>query len=249
VVAQSGLNARMNDERMIRIENLKLHMKAKGWSQADLARALKRSHTYANRLLSKKAAFGEKAARYIEDCIGRPRGWLDLVHNNAEYSADATDAALKMMERPALTLVGKPQESLLFGLDHGKTFPMAPEISWANIGRDLLKANTEWPVSDQRAVPTTVVVSAKIKWLAVLDDSNFPDLRIGDQVAIDPEIEPKRDQFALFRLFDGSHMLARYRPLPNNSFQAVDASNRPHDRDEHGLTCIAAVVGMFRLSL
>lgn len=74
---QTGSIARMSDERMIRIDNLRLFMSQKKWAPADLARELGVSDSYISALLNAKKPFGERTARKMESRLGMHSKWLD----------------------------------------------------------------------------------------------------------------------------------------------------------------------------
>ena len=74
---QAGSIARMSDERMIRIDNLRLFMSRKNWNPADLARELGVSDSYVSALLNGKKPFGERTARKMEERLGMHSKWLD----------------------------------------------------------------------------------------------------------------------------------------------------------------------------
>jgi len=72
----------MNDEKLIRLENLKaLKRDAKALSAAVGGR-----YTYWRDMLAGDKSFGEKIARKIEDKLVLPHGWMDKVHTVAEAS-------------------------------------------------------------------------------------------------------------------------------------------------------------------
>jgi len=73
----AGSIARMSDERMIRIDNLRLFMSQKKWAPADLARELDVSDSYISALLNGKKPFGERTARKMEARLGMHSKWLD----------------------------------------------------------------------------------------------------------------------------------------------------------------------------
>lgn len=68
----------MNDDTLIRRENLKLLCAARGWTPRDLHLRLGGQYSYARDLLADPLkSFGEKAARRIEEVLQLPRLWLD----------------------------------------------------------------------------------------------------------------------------------------------------------------------------
>lgn len=152
---------------------------------------------------------------------------------------------MNMGERPA------PYDAT-FSLSRDTNFPLAPVVAWASLGDTLLRANTEWPPSQTREVPTSREVSNLVKWVRVDDDHPVAGIRTGDMVAIDPadpHARVARDQVALFRSLTGDHLLRRYNPLPSTldtpRFEAVDDAGRALDSERHGLTLIGVCVGRY----
>lgn len=127
-----------------------------------------------------------------------------------------------------------------------RTYPLAPTIAWARLGADLYRANDQWPASDLRAVPTTRNVSDAVKWVPVNDDRLSPKVLPGDHVAIDPYGLPKRDEIALFMTPEGEFLLRRWRPLPENSFEAYDEFGLVLDGARHRLRVVGVLVGLYR---
>lgn len=75
----------MSEDKLVRVENLRLIMKAKGIKgPTALGRAIFRKPNYTGPLIAGKNAFGERIARHIEACFGLPRGWMDQDHGGGE---------------------------------------------------------------------------------------------------------------------------------------------------------------------
>lgn len=85
----------MSDERMIRIDNLRLFMSQKRWAPADLARALGVSDSYISALLNSKKPFGERTARKMESALGLHTRWLDEPRLIDDEPASSETAALQ----------------------------------------------------------------------------------------------------------------------------------------------------------
>jgi len=246
----------MSDERMIRVENLKLLMKQHSHNHAVAARQLECSDPYVRKLLSgQPGTFGEKTARKVEDAYKKPRFWLDWAHAGAEYTeADLnelpnTTQAQAEDDTPPFAGERKPTYSMHTMAQAATSYPLAPLINWAELGEDLYRANNEWPTSDLRAVPTSRDVSDKVKWVPVIDDSLAPEIKVGDLVAVDPVMGkmPARGQIALFKTNDGEFMLRRYQPLATfGAFEAVDSKGHALESTRHGLLVVGIVVGSFR---
>lgn len=69
---------------MIRADNLRALMDAKGWGTSELGRKVGRSPGQMGDMLAGRKPFGEKIARHIEHCLELPRGWLDQIHDGEE---------------------------------------------------------------------------------------------------------------------------------------------------------------------
>jgi hypothetical protein len=256
----------MSDDRMIRIDNLKLVKRLQGLDNVRLGELYGCSDTYIGKILGHKSAFGEKAARKMEEALGLPTKWLDEVHDDADYEDEADRLAqqrkregravvtgdgiaarsLQTEERPAFTGVADIGPSLRLAVERVKTFPMAPVIEWARLGEDLSRANNEWPASELREVPTTRNVSDRVKWIPVIDDALAPALGIGDLIAIDPHGQPKQDEVTLFRTAAGEYVIRRWRALPNGQFEAASANGQALDSIRHGISVAGSFVGVFR---
>ncbi|TAK97062.1 MAG: helix-turn-helix domain-containing protein, partial [Aquabacterium sp.] len=151
----------MSDERMIRIDNLKLLLKQEGWTQKELG--LKLGFTtgaHVGKLIKKQTAFTEKTARKIEEVSGRPYRWMDVVHLSGEYSEESLKEAELLRDTEAenasipnrqktppnkgeiKTLAGvvNPFDPLLPDVTNPKR---APVLDWARLGVDLTKATHE----------------------------------------------------------------------------------------------------------
>lgn len=233
---------RMSDERMIRVDNLRLLMKTTGQNKAEVARLMAVSDAYVRKLLSGlPGTFGEKAARKVEEAFKKPRFWLDVPHAGGEY----TNEEDQIRSTPPTVGEELPEYNQHSG-NHPARFPLAPVLRWPHLGDDLHKANTEWPERDLRPVPLVRTTSKSIKWIPVIDDALAPKILPGDLVAVDPECMPARDQVALFKTGDGAFMLRRYRPLANGGFEAIDSTGDKLDCERYGLTVVALVCGLFR---
>ncbi len=252
---KAGLIARMSDERMIRVDNLKLLMRQLGIkTKAAMSRQLGVSDTYVHKLLSgQPGTFGEKTARDIEEACKKPRFWLDVVHSDGEYTEESLREAsgnasmlLAGEEYPTYMRDAQSPSQAPQLASHATNFPMAPVVEWARLGDDLYRANNEWPTSDRREVPTTRDVSDAIKWIVVSDDSMAPTVLPGDLIAVDPHGSPKRDEVTLMRAATGEFLLRRWRPLPGGGFEAFDEAGRVMEGAKHGLTVVGAFVGVFR---
>lgn len=92
-----------SEDTLIRRENLRRLMDARGWEVADLPAKLGYGrYTYWRDLLeADDKSFGEKAARRIEDAAGLPRGRLDIPEGGPLTATAPTDTLLPLQEGEA----------------------------------------------------------------------------------------------------------------------------------------------------
>jgi hypothetical protein len=85
----------------------------------------------------------------------------------------------------------------------------------------------------------------RFKLVPVPDDALGPRIVTGDLIAIDPDITtPERNQVVLVEGPDGAHLLRRYVPLGDGSFEVVDAAGRALDSVRHGLKVAGVAIGL-----
>lgn len=104
----------MNEDSLLRRENLHRLCKARGWGASDLARLFTSRYTYWRDLLTDtRKPFGEKKARALEQEAGLPRLWFDMAEPDIPAPTIAAPASYSLHERP-----------------HGynSDWPFAPEI-------------------------------------------------------------------------------------------------------------------------
>ena len=77
LVASACSTQLMNEDRLVRVDNLKRLTESWSLKASDLTHRVGGRYTYWRDLLAGKKSFGEKAARKIEDSLSLPRGWLD----------------------------------------------------------------------------------------------------------------------------------------------------------------------------
>jgi plasmid maintenance system antidote protein VapI len=255
-VRSSGLNARMSDERMIRLHNLKSILKQRSLKKADLATLMDVSDTYAGRIINGKDVFTEKTARKLEAVLGLPHKWLDEIHTSEDANSTPDNQSPDDQSHEYSDVVKggeKPYE-----VNDTKASPYvtnlrsAPVIFWGRMGDELLRANTEWPANHMRDLPATSSTSDLVKWVVMAEDQPVSGIRTGDMVAIDP-YRPldsiKRNQVGLFKSDFGEFLLRRFNPLPkadgNLRFEVFDDEGRVLDNIRHGLVLVGVCVGRY----
>ncbi len=89
----------MNEDAMLRRENLNRLCKARGWGASDLARLFTGRYTYWRDLLTDHTKpFGEKKARALEQEAGLPRLWFDMAQPEVPPPTPQAPAVLTARE-------------------------------------------------------------------------------------------------------------------------------------------------------
>lgn len=253
----------MSEDALIRYTNLEALCAARNWGPSELAQHIDRSVSQASDMLRRQKTFGEKIARYIEQRLDLPRGWLDTPHDPEEV--EAAGRVIAAREKSAVYQVGNvvqlpsnephPPNSRgahtldtpLFGVSPAKNVARAPVVVWARLGEDLHKSNQLFRDDDQRFYTGQADIPARSKFVTVPDDSLAPKILRGDFVLIDPDnLQPGRDRVALFSGPDGAFFLRRYRPLANGDFEAYDEAGRTLEGVKHGIKVEGTFVTMQR---
>lgn len=123
----------------------------------------------------------------------------------------------------------------------------APVIAWARLGVDLQITNDEIATEERIAVPGDA--SERCKWVVVDADAPSFGIKKGYRVAIDPDVRghrPVSGEIYLFETDGGEHLLARYRPLTGQNFEAIPHEGPPLERDRHGLTLLGIHMGTWK---
>ena len=94
----------MNDERLIRLENLQRLTAVRSLGPHELKEKLGSTVVFWRDLLKGDKSFGEKLARRIEEGLELPRGWLDLPQDpkallGHTYGTGKTSTALKAVQQ------------------------------------------------------------------------------------------------------------------------------------------------------
>ena len=122
----------------------------------------------------------------------------------------------------------------------------APVLEWACLGVDLYKNVSE--VKALRYEPVPKRASSLVKWFIVEQDHRRFGISKGDMVALDPmqpDDEPEEMKRHVFQTASGQFVLAEYRTLAGNSFEALPDSGAPLEKDRHGLIVVARVRGVW----
>lgn len=218
---------------MIRRDNLKLLLKQNNWTNADLARVLKKSDAYVAKLLRPGESFGEKTARNIEHEAKKPRGWLDQVHLAGDYSEGHAEQAPKAMEGMPPYLVAPVSDSLI------------PVITWEKLYMLGLDNNSR-ELEDCERAPSEGAVGSADKWVVMPDDSMagvFPrnaKLKVSTDLATVP---PLPGRYVLVQDKSTAYCIRRYKAISANHFLA-EPQNPGYatlDSQRDGLRVIAVV--------
>lgn len=183
---------------------------------------------------------GIPATQYvaISHALGKSVDWLI---SDADEAPEDIDAGIKSHNAEA------PQSHFALSGVSVKMPVRAPVIAWARLGVDLDTRNDQVPAEAHISVPEDA--SNKCKWVTL--DSDYPSFRLkrNSKVALDPELsghKPEDGGLYLFLSASGRYILAEYRGLANDSFEALPHDGPPMDRDRHGLEIIAIVRGTWR---
>ena len=165
-------NAMKNTMNDIRLENLKRLIDQYG-SQANLAKQFDGIETsYLSILLNKHRAFGERSARSMEEKLGLPSGWFDINHEKSQIPEETRQHI------------------------HVNTVPLYEWPEWnevSSISKKTPLRKIICPVDD---------CSHNTYALIMRDDSMLAAGEHGqlcrdDIIFIDPEKEPRRDDYVM----------------------------------------------------
>lgn len=226
---------------MIRIDNLKLLMRLNSWSPADLARRVRKSDSYISQLLTGKKNFGEKSARSIEERCGKPRYWLDAVHDELDYTSVGNssenvgvtnDSHSNQSESPALP----PQ------VTHGDDGRLLPVVPWEYLYMlDADNSSRELLACEQ--APAYGPASIKAKWIIMPDDSMTAQYHKGCRLKIEPRSHADPGKLIVVKDKHGSFFVRLMRVISDSHFEA-HATNPGFgtlDSKRDGLVIVAVV--------
>lgn len=214
---RAGLIARMSDEKMIRIDNLRLLMKQNRWNNADAARSLGVSDQYISMLLGGKKNFGEKAARKFEEKAKKPRYWFDRDHGDELDAADApssigTDIGTRTDSEPAKYLPVIQSDGRLI-----------PVITWEKLYM-LDAENSDPQLAGAETAPAEGRAGSKTKWVFMPDESMQPRLHQGCRLKIEPGHVARPGNIVIVRNAKGDHFVRLYRLVSGDHYEAQAAN-------------------------
>lgn len=192
-----------------------------------------------SQLFNDAEPFGEEAARKLEEFFGLDGG--------AFLEMGKSESSKKWSRRNALPPNGTGKTSITNDLVGVKSLTLAPLIYWGRLGEDLNKANDLVVGVEKLATPDGC--TNKFKWVVVEQD--YPAFRIkrGGKIAVEPidDTTPALEgELHLFRLAGGSFTIGEYRLLAGGNYEALVSDGPPLERDRHGLSVVAVIVGTFR---
>lgn len=210
---------------------------AAGFSQADLARASKKSSAAVTHWVKGQTSeIKSDAAAGIQEKTGFSAVWI------------ATGKGPKRIDE---SVDGKPLSALepspFYTSRYSDTnLARAPVIEWARLGVDLLKETDELGDGPTQEYVPLGSPGRRVKLVPVTDDCLSPRLAPGDFVAIDPDNRrPERGQVTLFRATsDGTFFLRRFQPLVHPAFEAIDSRGNALDSVRHGLEIVGVRCGV-----
>lgn len=231
---------------MIRIDNLRLLMQQNGWKQADLCRAIGKSDAYVSKLMNQKSSFGEKTARNIEEKCKKPRGWLDEIHQHANYTEAEPVSFLVEEPRPLdLTPATAIVKSAAF-IDEPLSGRLLPVITWEHI--EMLELdNTDPRLKSCAHAPAEGASGLKTKWIIMQDDSGGERFPVGTRLQVEADltkVAPRPGKFVVIKDRRGNYAVRRFVQVSGGHFRAEAANNAfaTLDSELDGLTLVAVVV-------
>lgn len=212
---------------MIRIDNLRLLMQQNGWKQADLCRAIGKSDAYVSKLMNQKSSFGEKTARNIEEKCKKPRGWLDEIHQHANYAEAEPISFLVEEPRPLdLTPATAIVKAATF-IDEPLSGRLLPVITWEHI--EMLELdNTDPRLKSCAHAPAEGASGLKTKWIIMNDESGGERFPVGARLKIEVDsgaIKPKPGKFVVVKDDKGTYAVRRFVQVSGEHFRAVAAND------------------------
>lgn len=175
----------MKEISEIRLENARALAEQAGGTGAFAAR-IDREPTQASRFMGRNPSknIGDRLARHIEECFGKPRGWLDTDHSQT-----------KDLGISNVTTIPQPQKL--------HTYPV---ISWVKAGEWCEAVNPYDPGCEQAFESTDYEAKGAAFWLEVEGDSMTAPTGIsipkGMMILIDPEEEATNGSLVVAQLDD-----------------------------------------------
>ena len=169
----------------------------------------------------------------------------DLLEKSLDWVARGLDTDFPHAFEGPESQNAKTHEARMTAYRYGAKKPLrAPVIEWARLGVDLHMPSSEVKADEYIIVPDDA--SDFCKWVEL--DKDYPSFRLrrGSKIAIDPILDrhtPEDGRLYVFKNAAGKFLLAEYRSLANDSFEAIPHDGPPMDRDRHGLALVAIVRG------
>jgi SOS-response transcriptional repressor LexA len=113
------------DSKEIRMANLELLIKEAG-TKAELSRRMKKRANYLNQLhppKEGKRAMGDSTARRLEAAMKKPRGWMDIIHDQAIINVDSAALPIRKVRLISWGEVGRLEGMMSQALD-GESAPV-----------------------------------------------------------------------------------------------------------------------------
>ena len=208
-----GVQSPDMSDSLVRLNNLKVLMRDRGWSQSDLGKHVGRSRTQVNNWLQGERSIGERIARSIEEKLGLPRYSLDdrpgqTAHTRAIFTTAPGKAPLKVGESPQRWSVTTAH----------KVFPV---VSWEAATRTMSAVPNERSAALPTLTSYTLAANDRSVFLIVRDDAMAPTFNVGDHILVDPEAPVRAGDAALMELPTGELLLRSYRPRTTATFEAA----------------------------
>lgn len=165
-----------------------------------LSAALSRSPSYVWGLLEtgpNQKTIGEKLARHIERCTGKPEYWLDGLARVVHTPASDRDA-LHNLARSA------------------SAQRRVPVISYVQAGSPQEAIDSYELGGGSEELVTELELGQYAFGLIVQGDSMAPEFKEGDRILIDPDVQPQPGDLVVARTNHGEVTFKKYRPRSIN---------------------------------
>lgn len=191
----------MKEISEVRLENARALAKLAGGTGAFAAR-IDREPTQASRFMGKNPTkkIGDRLARHIEECFGKPRGWLDTDHQADSAPPEAALQGAELAPAPRMKAA------------------MAPEISWVKAGHFTEVAHIEVDPESVNWYPMPPNAGERTFVLRVVGESMLPEYPPQRLIYVDPDRAPVSGDDVVAVMTDtGEATFKRYIEEPGSS--------------------------------
>ena len=215
------------ESKKIRLKNLQNLLTETGTAVA-LAKAAGTSPVYLSQILSQKtkAKIGDKLARKLEHATGKPKGWLDAIHNADEISGNKSS----LLSRLPLLLATSEIEAWI----------ALPQISTpAKIQTHLIQKN----LSEKTFL-------FEVTGHTMINPYNASESLIPRElVFVDPTLSPQTGQLVLAKFAEHDIRIRQYQEDGLNKFLCAFDPRIPIQSLNGGIIIIGTIIATYRSKL